>query len=145
MIPAPCSLCVPARFAALASLLRPLQEPAAGSTGNPETRATLLRAQTVVEELFANSIHHGYQGESDNPVWLEIEADQSGLRIAYADSAAPHDPLAARAAAQHTATDDSRLQVGGVGHRLVAGLADRRHYQRRAGRNELRLEFDWKA
>lgn len=141
------SLCVPARFASLASLLAPLATNA-GLDGLERTNraGTLLRAQTVVEELFANTIQHGYQGESDNLVWLAISPEDGQLKITYADAAPPYDPLADLSAAPLIIDDLGHAnRIGGAGRYLVAQLPDRCHYQRREGRNELVCEFDWRG
>lgn len=141
------SLNVPARFASLAELLAPLAAKLrVDAVTRDATASTLLRAQTVVEELFANSIHHGYQGESNQLVWLDICPDERQLQIIYADAAEPYDPLADLVSATPVIDDAGHAsRLGGAGRHLVAELPDRCHYRRREGRNELVCEFDWRA
>lgn len=137
----PDSICIPARFSALPQLLAPLA-PAAQAVVSPGLTQTLLRAQVAVEELFANSIHHGYGEESDQPVWLSVALQGDTLRVVYADQAAAFDPFAAIEPPNDdptTSVDDRKL--GGLGRLLVRELANHCTYQREDGRNVTRLEF----
>ncbi len=135
------TLCIPARFSALPQLLAPLA-PAAQAVASPALTRTLLRAQLAVEELFANSIHHGYGQESDQPVWLGVTLQGNTLQLVYADQAAAFDPFAAIEApdADPTTPLDKR-KVGGLGRLLVRELADHCAYRREDGRNVTMLEF----
>jgi len=135
------TICVAAQFSALPQLLAPLA-PDALWVSAPHEGQTLLRAQLAVEELFANSVHHGYGGESESPVWLTIERDTTVLRIIYSDQAAAFDPFTAI----KTPTDDPGAslegrEVGGVGRLLVRELARRSSYARMSDRNVTTLEF----
>lgn len=132
----------PARFSALPEILRLI----ANTERAGLDAATLLRAQTAVEELFANSIHHGYGGESDKPVWLSVTTDGNRLVISYSDASRSFDPFATLDDAAHVIDDDGEAtRLGGVGRHLVRGLADQSHYRRTGpaedGRNEITLEF----
>ncbi len=132
----------PASFSALPSLLAFIAEKAIADVD----AATLLRAQTAVEELFANSIHHGYGKESNEPVWLDVSLTADVLRIDYADAAPAFDPLAGLDNAGHVIDDDGEsTRIGGVGRHLVRGLADQSSYRRTGtddnGRNEVSLAF----
>jgi anti-sigma regulatory factor (Ser/Thr protein kinase) len=132
----------PASFSALPSLLAFIAEKATADVD----AATLLRAQTAVEELFANSIHHGYGQESDAPVWLDVSLTADVLCIEYADAAPAFDPLAGLDISAHVIDDDGEsARIGGVGRHLVRGLADQSSYRRTGtdenGRNEVSLAF----
>lgn len=135
------TICIPARFSALGQLLAPLA-PAAQPVASPELSRTLLRAQLAVEELFANSIHHGYGQESDQPVWLSVSLQGASLQLVYADQAAAFDPFAGI----QTPNDDPAApldgrKVGGLGRLLVRELAGHCAYRRDGGRNVTTLEF----
>ena len=135
------SVCVAARFSTLPQLLA-LLSPKARWVASPQDAQTLLKAQVAVEELFANSIHHGYGGESDHPVWLTVEQDRATLRVVYADQAEafdPFSPIRAPLDDPHAAVAEG--QVGGLGRLLVRGLARNCRYTREAGRNVTLLEF----
>jgi anti-sigma regulatory factor (Ser/Thr protein kinase) len=138
----PDSICIPARFSALPQLLAPLA-PAAQAVVAPGLTRTLLRAQLAVEELFANSIHHGYGGESDQPVWLSVALQGDALQVTYADQAAAFDPFAAiEPPDDNPATPVDGRKVGGLGRLLVRELAGRCAYKREEGRNVTVLEFN---
>ena len=58
-------------------------------------RQTVLRAQTAIEELFANSVTHGNRDHDPQAsVWLEAVEVNGDLRIRYEDAFAPFNPLA---------------------------------------------------
>jgi anti-sigma regulatory factor (Ser/Thr protein kinase) len=141
----PDSLCIPARFSALPQRLAPLAPlaPAAQAVVAPGLTRTLLRAQLAVEELFANSIHHGYGEESDQPVWLSVSLQGDTLQVTYADQAAAFDPFAAIEPLDgNPATPVDGRKVGGLGRLLVRELAGRCAYKREEGRNVTVLEFN---
>ncbi|MDP2440704.1 ATP-binding protein [Rhodoferax sp.] len=140
----PDRICIPARFSALPQLLAPLAPlaPAAQAVVAPGLTRTLLRAQLAVEELFANSIHHGYGGESDQPVWLSVALQGDTLQVTYADQAAAFDPFAAiEPPDDNPATPVDSRKIGGLGRLLIRELAARCGYRREGKRNVIRLEF----
>jgi anti-sigma regulatory factor (Ser/Thr protein kinase) len=93
------------------------------------------RAELVIEEVFANTIHHGYRGESDNPVWLRAIILPDGLRLVYQDAAPPFDPL-------DSAALPGNDQVGGVGRVLIKSLPRHAEYALIDQRNTLSFDFD---
>jgi anti-sigma regulatory factor (Ser/Thr protein kinase) len=93
------------------------------------------RVELVLEEAFSNSIHHGYQCESDQPVWLSAIMLPDGLRLVFQDMAPPFDPL-------HAAQLPQPEQVGGVGRMLIKTLPRHAEYALQGGRNTLTFEFD---
>lgn len=96
--------------------------------------ATIYRVELVLEEAFANSIHHGYRGETDHPVWLAVHILPEGLELVYRDAAPPFDPL------QDTSlpADGS---IGGVGRVLMKTLPQAAHYAFADGNNILTFQF----
>lgn len=140
------TVCVPARFSSLPQLLAMLSTHAVA----PEHVPSLLRAQLAVEELFVNSIHHGYGQETDHPVWLTVQHGDTVLRVVYTDQAQAFNPLSPDIAIGDDAGDDigarktgQRIgeRIGGVGLRLIVNLARCGHYTREEGRNVTQLEF----
>ncbi|MDN3576107.1 ATP-binding protein [Chitinimonas viridis] len=127
--------CFPAQF----SQLHPLQDwltQSCRALGLAQQEA--LRAQLVVEELFANTVHHGYRPDTPAEqalVWLEITRRADEVEICYLDAAQPYNPLLQDA---HTVEHG---QVGGVGCLLVKSLPSRCHYVWREGRNVVALNF----
>lgn len=101
---------------------------------------TALRAKLVIEELFTNSVLHGYRG-SDGMIWLAAHSENNRLFITYQDEAPAYNPFDANAAtAQMHAKTDKRPN-GGLGIILVSHLADTMGYRYENGRNILELSF----
>lgn len=94
-----------------------------------------LRLNLVLEELFTNTIRHGFGGDSDTVVWINLTRGDSGLRIVYEDTAPPFNPYAWLAS---SAQPQSR-RPGGLGILLTKELAASREYAYVFGRNSIRL------
>jgi anti-sigma regulatory factor (Ser/Thr protein kinase) len=92
----------------------------------------------LVEELFTNTVVHGHQRESDEPVRVGLETEPGGIALTYEDTAPPHNPFAAVQHPDDTADVDDR-PVGGLGVLLVATLARDVEYRRADGKNHIRL------
>ena len=97
-----------------------------------------LRLVLLVEELFANSVNHGYGGDSDQPVWLSVEVSDQSCRLVYADSAPPYNPFAA-VNPSSTEADLEHRPIGGLGIVLLMELSSSRSYERRDDRNVIEL------
>jgi anti-sigma regulatory factor (Ser/Thr protein kinase) len=67
------------------------------------------RLQLIAEELFTNTVAHGFGHDSEAPVRLELERHASGITLRYSDSAPAYDPTANP---QQTASAD---KAGGLG------------------------------
>lgn len=122
----------PARYAALSALLAWLENQGvqAGLDGD-ETR----RLQLVVEELFANTIEHGFGEESDRPVAVAVAFLPDGVVIDYRDEAPPFNPLA------QDPTAGGAKAIGGHGLNILASLARTMDYECIDGRNSIRIEL----
>jgi serine/threonine-protein kinase RsbW len=96
--------------------------------------------QLVIEELFTNTVTHGYGGECDEPVEITLAREGGNVRLVYQDAAKPYDPLSrlSESRARLDAPVDER-PVGQLGVPLVAGLVDDFRYAREEGRNRLHL------
>lgn len=118
---------VPAAQAFLAQALR----------RNGVAQDLVARAELILEELFRNSVLHGYGGDSQYAVW--IGGDGVGAAFWYEDEAPPFNPLEAdigvRAPAAGRAIEDQ--PVGGVGLMLIRKMARSVDYARRNGRNRI--------
>jgi serine/threonine-protein kinase RsbW len=104
-----------------------LKEPVAG------------RIELVLEELFTNTVMHGYSQERDESVWLRIEQRGQTMIVEYSDAAPPYDPM------QHHTNlelDNDDRPEGGLGILIARRLSDRMDYRYGAGRNVLTMEFD---
>jgi len=95
-------------------------------------RERCLRLNVVLEELFINTVTHGYRSECDAPVWITLESRDRGVQLAYEDTAPAFNPLAHRV---------ETGKVGGLGVLLTRELAAERDYAYLFGRNRIRLSL----
>lgn len=126
----------PARFASLADVLASIDTACAAAGIADNVR---LRAELAIEELFANTIHYGYGGEGDRPVWIDVHGSADGLEIEYRDAGPAFNPLEP-SATDIDAPPDER-EVGGLGRLLVRELTTRCGYRREDNENIVCLLF----
>lgn len=96
------------------------------------------RAVLLVEELFANSVFHGYGGDSDEPVWLTVNVDADGCRLVYEDCAPAYNPFEVEEPDLDAAAPEDR-PVGGLGIVFLIELSSARSYARRGERNVIEM------
>lgn len=119
--------------------LRPMQaflEAFCAECGMP--RGACLRLNLVLEELFTNTVKHGYRGDSDAPVWVGVSRSDKSVQLVYEDKAPPFNPYA-RLSEPVVDTTVSMRKVGGLGVLLTKELAASRDYAYLFGRNRIRL------
>lgn len=103
---------------------------------------TLNRVRIAIEELFTNSIRHGYPEEGNFKVWMGLNYDSGQMRVRYEDSAAPFDPFAdLDAFIDELDTPLEQRPTGGLGCLLIRQLADTACYSRDGGHNHIELVF----
>lgn len=104
--------------------------------------ADILRLTLIVEELFTNTVTHGYGKESDAPIHITLSADVGELALLYEDAASRYDPLARLSGSPSdlAAALDSR-PIGGLGIHLVRQLTRSARYVHEDGRNRLWLRL----
>ena len=98
-----------------------------------------LRIVLLVEELFANSVNHGYGGDSDQPVWLSLQVGDDSCTLVYEDCAPPYDPFA-EVTAGNILGDLEHRPIGGLGIVLLIELSSSRSYERRGDCNVIELD-----
>ncbi len=123
---------MPARFAALPMVMAWIER-SAGNGGLDASQS--MRMQLAAEELFVNSIHHGYGGESDADIELALDIDSERATLTFIDHAPPFNlndaaPLSA-----------SAERIGGVGLNLVRALTKAIRYRRELHSNVTMLDF----
>jgi anti-sigma regulatory factor (Ser/Thr protein kinase) len=120
----------PARMSALNDVLTHVAEIClrAGLTGDNKACVAL-----VIEELFSNTVEHGYGRDSDRPVWISARSDGSVLRLIYQDEAPAFNPL-------NRPKETLSVQPGGWGTQLVESFADTA-YRYENGCNTMTLTF----
>lgn len=102
-----------------------------------------LRIVLIVEELFANSVNHGYGRDCDEPVWLSLGVNDDDCHLVYEDCAPEYDPFAAVDTSSTDADVETR-RVGGLGIVLLVELSSSRSYQRRGTHNVVELRVPHK-
>ena len=130
----------PARLDALPAALAHVADGlhAAGVAPGP-----VARAELILEELFRNSVLHGYQGGSAQGVWLGVWSGAGLAGFCYEDAAPPFNPLrdGPPSAAPDPALSIAEQPVGGVGLLLIRQLGRSIAYEYRAGRNCLTVSI----
>lgn len=104
-------------------------------------RAVTWPVEVALDEVLANVVHHGLAGRGDAArVELELRfapGDPPCCEIRVEDDGPEFDPLAAPA--PDTSLGVAEREIGGLGIELVRRLMDEVHYERKDGRNRLRL------
>lgn len=105
-------------------------------------RAAVDRLVLVLEELFANTVEHGYSRmagtSAERPVWLTISAAMGRVEVTYEDAGPEYDPFTKAATPDYAGPVDS-WQIGGLGIALVIRLGRNVRYERQDGRNRIRF------
>jgi len=103
-------------------------------------REDCLKVLLIVEELFTNTVMHGYGGESESPVWISLEPGAEEFTLRYEDAAPPHNPFGEFRPLDTTAMV-AQQPVGGLGLKLIRSLVTGSAYSREGERNCIRLKF----
>ena len=103
-------------------------------------REDCLKILLIVEELFTNTVTHGYGRESESPVWMGLKPGNEGFTLHYEDAAPPHNPFG-EFRPMDTAALVAQQPVGGLGLKLIRSLARDAGYAREGERNCIRLTF----
>jgi anti-sigma regulatory factor (Ser/Thr protein kinase) len=100
-----------------------------------------LRLNLVLEELFTNTIRHGYGGDCDEPVWVSLTREPGRVSLVYEDTAPPFNPYRKLPSVAADSIEEVR-KLGGLGVLLTKKLAASRDYAYLFGRNRIRLTFE---
>jgi anti-sigma regulatory factor (Ser/Thr protein kinase) len=125
----------PARIDALARVAAFVEEVAALAEF---TRQDCLRLSLVLEELFTNTVEHGYGGDSEAPVQVACDVQRGRVAVTYEDAAPRFNPLAAVQPPDAAPAAGERAP-GKLGLVLVARIASDLDYARAEGRNRISL------
>lgn len=91
--------------------------------------------QLTVEELFANTIHHGYRKECGATIWLSLNISANMATLVFCDNAKPFNVLEAKS------LPASVERLGGVGLNLIRALTSNISYRYENNRNITTLFF----
>jgi len=105
------------------------------------SRAVTWPMEVSLDEVLANVVRHGLAGRgAEAQVELELQLDPGNpprCEVRIADDGPEFDPL--RTEAPDTSLGVDERPIGGLGIELVRRLMDEVHYERKDGRNRLRL------
>jgi len=109
-------------------------------------RDDTLRLVLIVEELFTNTVAHGYRQECDAPIRIELTAEGGQATLFYEDAAPRHDPLSPRPGLEaDLAAPIEARPIGRLGVHLVRQLAASARYAYADGCNRLWLTLPREA
>jgi anti-sigma regulatory factor (Ser/Thr protein kinase) len=127
----------PARLRAFEQVRTLIEEFGATAELDREDRHKLT---LIVEELFINTVTHGFRGDSDSPVQVTLECTDAGIRLTYEDSAPQHNQINDGLRTDIDATVNLR-QVGGLGVAIALGLTQDAKYDFVDGRNRVAMTY----
>jgi serine/threonine-protein kinase RsbW len=109
-------------------------------------RDDALRITLIVEELFTNTVEHGFMGDSDTLIGIGLVRVGDHVEIRFEDRAPPHDPTE-RLRSLPTSLDAplEERPIGGLGMHLVGQLSASARYAYEEGVNRLWLVVDCRA
>jgi len=91
----------------------------------------------VLDEVLSNVRRHAFGDRRAHDVELDFHLEPDLLTLAVADSGRPFDPLSLRP--PDTTAPLAERPVGGLGVLIIRSLTESQSYERRDGRNHLRL------
>jgi anti-sigma regulatory factor (Ser/Thr protein kinase) len=102
-------------------------------------RPATLRLVLVLEELFTNTVVHGYSAGTEGPIWITLAYGPGVIEVTYEDAGPPFNPFATRQAPRVDPRPSGEL-AGGLGLALVRGLSTASGYARVGERNRVMLD-----
>jgi serine/threonine-protein kinase RsbW len=101
-------------------------------------RTATLRLVLILEELFTNTVVHGYPAGTEGPIWVTLAGGPSVIEVTYEDAGPPFDPFAEQGVPRADPHPSGQLS-GGLGLALVRGLSTAARYARVGERNRITL------
>lgn len=96
-----------------------------------------MQLNLAIEEAVVNVMDYAYPPGTKGEVDIEVKADADNLMFTISDNGVAFDPTA-KAEVDTTLSAEER-QIGGLGIHLVRHIMDHVEYERKDGRNILRL------
>jgi anti-sigma regulatory factor (Ser/Thr protein kinase) len=141
--PAPLELQVPGEAAALEPARQAVLAHLERLLGAPLPPRLAYRLELVLEEALMNRAWHAWPQDPDHPgphhTRLSVHAGPDAVVLDFDDDGRPFDPLQAADPQRPASLDQAR--PGGLGLMLSRKAARAMHYERRDGRNRLRVEI----
>jgi serine/threonine-protein kinase RsbW len=95
---------------------------------------TSFKLRLVAEELFVNTVTHGFRGDCDAPVEVGVAVETEHVVLTYSDAAPAFDPFANIRRPDPQAPLEART-AGGLGIFFITEIAARYEYARVEDRN----------
>jgi serine/threonine-protein kinase RsbW len=111
----------------------------ASDWGFPER--LVLSLNLVLEEAFTNIVNYGLEGTEGQAVILDFEKHPERLIIHITDEGKAFDPTLREE--PDIALPAEERPIGGLGIFLIRKMMDQVSYERKEGKNILRLEKQW--
>jgi len=109
-----------------------------GATVGADHSAT-LRVVLVLEELFTNTVTHGYPPGREGPVWVTLASRAGVIEVTYEDAGPSFNPVTDAPTPSDQPLTDEGQPPGGLGLALVRGLSASAGYARVGDRNRVTL------
>jgi anti-sigma regulatory factor (Ser/Thr protein kinase) len=123
-----------------AGVRRAAEDLDAFALGQGLTREAIWPLQVALDEVLSNVVRHGFGGEgADRTVRLDFARREDQLEVLVEDDAPAFDPL--QAPEPDTDAPLETRKIGGLGVVLARRLVDRIDYERREGKNRVRLRM----
>jgi len=104
------------------------------------SRDDALRITLIVEELFTNTIAHGFSGDSDTLIGIGLTRGGAHVEVSYEDRAPAHDPTEQlRSSPASLGAPLEERPIGGLGMHLIGQLSTSARYAYEGGVNRLWL------
>jgi serine/threonine-protein kinase RsbW len=132
-------LSVPGTDAGIKTVLDALE---AFAAGHGLSKAVTWPVEVSLDEVLANVVRHGRPGRGETAtveveLRLDLASDPAVCEVVVTDDGLAFDPLAAPEPDTSLGIEDR--PIGGLGIALVRRLIDEAEYERREGKNRLRL------
>ena len=102
------------------------------------TRRKLKEIDLILEELFANVVHHGFKDNREHDIDISLSCDDGILEIRMEDDGDPFDITASPAPDTRCALD--KRSIGGLGIHFVKHFIDDCKYYREKNKNIIVLK-----
>ena len=104
-------------------------------------RDDALRITLIVEELFTNTISHGFNGDSDTLIGIRLTRGDAHIEVCYEDRAPEHDPIERlRSSPASLGAPLEARPIGGLGMHLIGQLSTSARHAYEGGMNRLWLD-----
>lgn len=98
----------------------------------------LVDLQIVVDEVLSNIINYAFSSSKQQTITIRLNFEPGKVAMEFIDGGVAFDPRSAPLPAVRNGLRERR--VGGLGIHFVKALVDTFEYERKNGRNHLRLE-----